>query len=62
MRAVWAALMVLGVVATAFIWGFDPHDHVGLGGIVLRLLFDLGVVLLLGYVGWELLAHPSIAS
>ena len=25
MRAVWAALMVLGVVATAFIWGFDPQ-------------------------------------
>jgi small-conductance mechanosensitive channel len=57
MRAVWAALMVLAVVATAFIWGFDPGAHIGLGGIVLRLLFDLGVVLLLGYVGWELLAR-----
>ena len=57
MRAVWAALLVLGVVATAFIWGFDPGAHVGLGGIVLRLLFDLGIVLLLGYVGWELLAR-----
>jgi small-conductance mechanosensitive channel len=57
MRAVWASLMVLGVVATAFIWGFDPNAHVGLGSILLRLLFDLGVVLLLGYVGWELLAH-----
>jgi small-conductance mechanosensitive channel len=57
MRAVWAALLVLGVVATAFIWGFDPSAHAGLGGIVLRLLFDLGVVLLLGYVGWELLAR-----
>jgi small-conductance mechanosensitive channel len=57
MRAVWAALLVLGVVATAFIWGFDPNAHAGLGSILLRLLFDLGVVLLLGYVGWELLAH-----
>jgi small-conductance mechanosensitive channel len=57
MRAVWAALLILGVVATAFIWGFDPGGHVGLGGIVLRLLFDAGVVLLLGYVGWELLAR-----
>lgn len=57
MRAVWVALLVLGVVATAFIWGFDPAAHVGLGGIVVRLLFDLGVVLLLGYVGWELLAR-----
>ena len=55
MRAVWAALMVLGVVGTAFIWGFDPSGHAGPGGIVLRLLFDIGVVLLLGYVGWELL-------
>ena len=57
MGAVWAALLVLGVVATAFIWGFDPGAHIGLGGIVLRLLFDFGVVLLLGYVGWELLAR-----
>jgi moderate conductance mechanosensitive channel len=37
--------------------GKGQNAHVGLGGIVLRLLFDLGVVLLLGYVGWELLAH-----
>jgi small-conductance mechanosensitive channel len=57
MRAVWTALMVLGVVGTAFIWGFDPSEHAGLGGIVLRLLFDIGVVLLLGYVGWELLTR-----
>ncbi|WP_198039007.1 mechanosensitive ion channel family protein [Skermanella stibiiresistens] len=57
MRAVWAALMVLTVVATAFIWGFDPSTHIGLGGIVLRLLFDIGIILLLGYVGWELLAR-----
>jgi moderate conductance mechanosensitive channel len=57
MRAVWAALLVLGVVATAFIWGFDPSNHVGLGGIALRLLFDIGVILLLGFVGWELLSR-----
>jgi small-conductance mechanosensitive channel len=57
MRVVWAALLVLGVVVTAFIWGFEPQSHVGIGGIIMRLLFDLGVVLLLGYVGWELLAH-----
>jgi moderate conductance mechanosensitive channel len=57
MRAVWAALLVLGVVVTAFIWGFEPRNHVGIGGIILRLLFDTGVVLLIGYVGWELLAR-----
>jgi moderate conductance mechanosensitive channel len=50
-------LLVLGVVATAFIWGFEPRNHVGIGGIILRLLFDTGVVLLIGYVGWELLAR-----
>jgi small-conductance mechanosensitive channel len=48
---------VLTVVATAFIWGFDPSAQFGLGGIVLRLLFDIGIILLLGYVGWELLAR-----
>ncbi|UEM01427.1 mechanosensitive ion channel family protein [Skermanella rosea] len=55
MRAVWAALLVLSVVATAFIWGFDAERQTGPLGIALRLLFDAGVVLLLGYVGWALL-------
>ena len=57
MRAVWLVLLVLAVVATAWTWGFDPARHVGLGGIVVRLLFDVGVILLLGYVGWALIVH-----
>jgi small-conductance mechanosensitive channel len=57
MRAVWLVLLVLAVVGTAWIWGFDPARHVGFGGVVVRVLFDIGVVLLLGYVGWALLIH-----
>ena len=57
MRAVWLVLLVLAVVVTAWIWGFDPAQHVGFGGVVVRVLFDIGVVLLLGYVGWALLIH-----
>ncbi|UEM18739.1 mechanosensitive ion channel family protein [Skermanella mucosa] len=55
MRAVWVSLLVLAVVATAFLWGFDAARQPGPFGIALRLLFDAGVILLLGYVGWALL-------
>ncbi|QQP91606.1 mechanosensitive ion channel family protein [Skermanella sp. TT6] len=57
MRAVWTALLVLAVVATALIWGFDAERQTGPFGLALRLLFDAGVVLLLGYVGWALLVR-----
>ena len=61
MRAVWAALMVLAVVATAFIWGFDPGAHIGLGGIVLRLLFDLASSYCSAMSGGNCLPVHSIA-
>jgi small-conductance mechanosensitive channel len=57
MRVVWLVLLVLAVVTTAWIWGFDPTRHVGLGGVIVRLLFDIGVILLLGYVGWALIVQ-----
>jgi small-conductance mechanosensitive channel len=57
MRAVWAVLIALAVVLTAWIWGFDPERHAGVGGFVLRLLFNVGVVLLLGYVAWALIVR-----
>jgi small-conductance mechanosensitive channel len=57
MRVVWAVLIALAVVATAWIWGFDPERHVGVGGFALRLLFNIGVVLLLGYVAWALIVR-----
>ena len=61
MRAAWAVLLALAVVLTAWLWGFDPERHVGVGGFALRLLFDVGVVLLLGYVAWALIVR-SIAE
>ena len=61
MRAAWVVLLALAVVLTAWLWGFDPERHVGVGGLALRLLFDVGVVLLLGYVAWALIVR-SIAE
>jgi small-conductance mechanosensitive channel len=55
MRAVWFVLIVGAVVLTSRIWGFDPSLQLGIGSYVLRILFDVGVVLLLGYVGWALI-------
>jgi moderate conductance mechanosensitive channel len=57
MRAVWVVLIVSAIVLTAWIWGFDPERHVGVGGFAVKLLFDVGVILLLGYVGWALIAR-----
>lgn len=54
MRAIWIVVAVLTVLATAWTWGFEP-GQVGLGGAVLRVLFDLGAVLLLAYVAWALI-------
>jgi moderate conductance mechanosensitive channel len=54
MRAVWVVLIALAVVTTAWIWGFDPERHAGVGAFAVRLVFNLGVVLLLGYVAWAL--------
>ncbi len=56
MRAVWFVLIVGAVVLTSRIWGFDP-DQLGIGTYVFSILFDIGVVLLLGYVGWALIAR-----
>jgi small-conductance mechanosensitive channel len=57
MRAVWFVLIVGAVVLTFQIWGFDPSVRLGIGTYVFRILFDIGVVLLLGYVGWALVVR-----
>jgi small-conductance mechanosensitive channel len=57
MRAVWFVLIVGAIVLTSRIWGFDPDQQLGIGTYVFSLLFDIGVVLLLGYVGWALIAR-----
>lgn len=59
MRAVWLSLMVLGVIGTAMIWGFDPERDTGPGALLLRVLFNVSVVLLLGYVGWVLMIRAT---
>lgn len=57
MRAVWFVLIVGAIVLTSRIWGFDPDQEFGIGTYVFSFLFDIGVVLLLGYVGWALIAR-----
>ncbi|WP_170295745.1 mechanosensitive ion channel family protein [Azospirillum brasilense] len=57
MRALWSALFVVGVFATAAIWGFRVEQASGTIGIVLRLLFNVTVVLLLGYVAWTMVVR-----
>ncbi len=57
MRALWSALFVVGVFATAAIWGFRVEKASGATGIALRLLFNVTVVLLLGYVAWTMVVR-----
>ncbi len=57
MRALWSALFVVGVFATAAIWGFRVEQATGATGLVLRLLFNVTVVLLLGYVAWTMVVR-----
>lgn len=57
MRAILLAMIVLGVVGTAMIWGFGLDDASGPSAFVMRLLFNLSVVLLLGYVAWVLMVR-----
>ncbi|MCW2238370.1 mechanosensitive ion channel domain-containing protein [Azospirillum canadense] len=57
MRAVWTALFLVGLFATAAIWGFRVEKATGFGGILLRLAVNVSVVLLLGYVAWTLVVR-----
>ncbi len=57
MRAVLLAMIVLGVVGTAMIWGFGLERADGPSAFLIRLLFNLSVVLLLGYVAWVLIVR-----
>lgn len=55
MRVVWIVLIALAVLATFWIWGFDFQSNTGIGGVVIRILFNVSIVMLLGYVGWALI-------
>ncbi|WP_448204914.1 mechanosensitive ion channel family protein [Azospirillum sp. sgz302134] len=54
-RAILLGMIVLGVVGTAMIWGYGPERSEGPGALLIRLLFNVSVVLLLGYVAWVLM-------
>lgn len=54
-RAILLAMIVLSVIGTAMIWGYGPDRSAGPGALLVRLLLDVCVVLLLGYVGWMLM-------
>ncbi|CAO3380546.1 mechanosensitive ion channel domain-containing protein [Azospirillum argentinense] len=56
-RALWSALFVVGAFATAAIWGFRVEQASGATGILVRLLFNVTVVLLLGYVAWTMVVR-----
>ena len=57
MRAILLAMIVLGVVGTAMIWGYGLDSVGGPSSFLMRLLFNLSVVLLLGYVAWVLMVR-----
>ncbi|MFS2008676.1 mechanosensitive ion channel family protein [Azospirillum sp. CT11-132] len=57
MRAILLAMIVLGVVGTAMIWGYGLDSVGGPSAFLMRLLFNLSVVLLLGYVAWVLMVR-----
>lgn len=54
MGAVWIVVAAAAVVATAYLWGFNPDD-VGIGDFLIRLVLNVGLIVLLGYVGWALI-------
>lgn len=56
MRAVWAVLFVGSLMIAMLIWDLDP-SRLGLGSVVVRVLFNIGAILLLGYVGWALVTR-----
>ncbi len=57
MRAVWIVLVFLIIYGTALIWGVDPRAHLGLGTAAVRLIFNVAIVVLLGFVAWSLIVN-----
>jgi small-conductance mechanosensitive channel len=57
MRAVWIVVAFLIVYGTALIWGVDPQADLGLGSTAVRLIFNVAIVVLLGFVAWSLIVN-----
>lgn len=53
MRAIWIVLIALGIAGVAYLWGFSALQ-VGFVDYGLRVLVNVAVIILLGYVGWAL--------
>jgi small-conductance mechanosensitive channel len=57
MRAVWIVLVFLIIYGTALIWGVDPRAHLGIGSAAVKVIFNVAIVMLLGFVAWSLIVN-----
>ena len=57
MRAVWIVLVFLIIYGTALIWGVDPGAHLGIGTAAVKVIFNVAIVMLLGFVAWSLIVN-----
>jgi len=57
MRAVWVVLAVLIVYGTAAIWEIDLKAYLGLGSAAIKAVFNVAIVILLGFVAWSLIVN-----
>jgi len=57
MRAVWVVLVFLIIYGTALIWGVDPRAHLGIGSAAVKVIFNVAIVMLLGFVAWSLMVN-----
>jgi len=57
MLALWVVTAFLIIYATAELWGIDLQAHLGLGTAALRLVLNVGIVVLIGFVLWSLLVN-----
>jgi len=57
MLVIWAVLIVLAIIVTARIWGFDFSRTTGFTGLVAHFAFSVGIVVLMGYIAWILIVR-----
>jgi small-conductance mechanosensitive channel len=57
MAAVWIVLAFLIVYGTALIWGIDLKTYLGIGSAAVTALFNVSIVILLGFVTWSLIVN-----
>jgi small-conductance mechanosensitive channel len=57
MAAVWIVLAFLIVYGTALIWGIDLKTYLGIGSAAVTAIFNVAIVILLGFVAWSLIVN-----